>query len=158
MAGPRVVEGNLVATGLKLGIVVARWNSFIGDKLESGAVDAFVRHGGRAEDVTVVRVPGSFEIGPATRQLLLHHKPDLVVCLGVIIRGSTPHFDHVAGETTKAVGALSMQSDVPVAFGVLTCDNLEQAIDRAGGKHGNKGAEALLAALELANVYRALRA
>jgi 6,7-dimethyl-8-ribityllumazine synthase len=158
MPGPRVVEGNLVATGLKLGLVVARWNSFVVEKLEQGALDAFVRHGGRAEDCTVVRVPGAFEIAGAARQLIKHHKAlDLVVCLGAVIKGSTPHFDHVAGEATKGVGHLALEADIPVGFGVLTCDNLEQAIDRAGLKMGNKGAEALVAALELANVYRALR-
>lgn len=156
MGGPRVVEGNLVATGLKLGLVVGRFNSFVAERLEAGALDAFVRHGGKAEDVVVVRVPGSFELAGATRRLLKAHKLDMVVCLGVVIRGGTPHFDHVSAEATKGIGHLATQSDVPVGFGVLTCDTLEQAIDRAGAKQGNKGAEALLAALEMANVYRAL--
>ncbi|MEW5851951.1 MAG: 6,7-dimethyl-8-ribityllumazine synthase [Myxococcota bacterium] len=154
--GPEVIEGNLVATGLKLGLVSARFNSFVGQRLESGAIDAFVRHGGRAQDITVVRVPGCFEIPGAARRLVATGKFNAVVCLGVVIRGGTPHFDYVANEVAKGVGQLAMTADIPVAFGVLTCDTLEQAIDRAGAKHGNKGAEAVLAAVETAQVYQQL--
>ena len=153
---PTVIEGQLVATGIRLGLVVSRFNSFMGERLEAGALDAFTRHGGRAADVTVVRVPGSFEIPGAARRLVKSGKVDAVVCLGVVIRGGTPHFDYVAAEVSKGIGHLSMEADIPVAMGVLTCDTLEQAIDRAGAKHGNKGAESVMAAIELCNVYRAL--
>lgn len=156
-AAPTVIEGNLVATGLKLGLVVARWNSFIGEKLEAGALDAFVRHGGQLKDVTIVRVPGAFELPGAVRAVIQSRRVDGVVALGVVIRGGTPHFDYVAGEATKGVGVLAAQSDIPVAFGVLTCDTLEQAIDRAGAKHGNKGAEAAMVVVEMAQVYRQLK-
>jgi 6,7-dimethyl-8-ribityllumazine synthase len=140
-----------------MGLVVSRFNSFVGDRLEAGAVDCFVRHGGRTQDVLVVRVPGSFEIPGTARRLVDTHRVDMVVCLGVVIRGNTPHFDYVSGEVTKGIGTLAAQASVPVSFGVLTCDNLEQAIDRAGAKHGNKGAEAALAAIEMTQVYRQLR-
>jgi 6,7-dimethyl-8-ribityllumazine synthase len=153
---PTVIEGQLLASGIKLGLVVSRFNSFMGERLEAGALDAFTRHGGRLQDVTVVRVPGSFEIPGAARRLVRSGRVDAVVCLGVVIRGGTPHFDYVAAEVSKGIGHLSMEADVPVAMGVLTCDTLEQAIDRAGAKHGNKGAEAVLAAVELCSVYRQL--
>ena len=154
---PTVIEGNVVATGIRLGLVVSRWNSFIVEKLEAGALDALVRHGGKIEDATVVRVPGAFEIPGATRALLKSGRVDAVVTLGAVIRGSTPHFDYVAGEAAKGVGALASEFDIPVAFGVLTCDTLEQAIDRAGAKLGNKGAEAVLAVVEMAQVYKLLK-
>ncbi|MBI5498299.1 MAG: 6,7-dimethyl-8-ribityllumazine synthase [Deltaproteobacteria bacterium] len=155
--GPTVIEGQVTAAGMKLGLVVARFNSFIGDRLEAGALDAFARHGGSVSDVTVVRVPGSFEVPGAARLLVKQGKVDAVVCLGAVIRGNTPHFDYVSGEAAKGVGHLAASCDVPVIFGVLTCDTIEQAIDRAGAKHGNKGAEAVVTALEMVGVYRQLQ-
>lgn len=153
---PRVIEGNITAAGIRLALVVGRFNSFIADRLEAGALDAFVRHGGKLTDATVVRVPGSFEIPGTVRRAVDSGRFDAVVALGVVIRGGTPHFDHVASEVAKGVGQLALEGRVPVSFGVLTCDTLEQAIDRAGAKHGNKGAEAVLAAIELAQVYQQL--
>lgn len=153
---PRVIEGNLTAAGMKIAVVVSRFNSFMAERLEAGALDAFVRHGGRVEDVTIVRVPGSFEIPGTVRRLIRSGKYTAIVALGVVIRGGTPHFDYVAAEVSKGLGQLSLEAEVPVSFGVLTCDTLEQAIDRAGAKHGNKGADAVLAAIEMAHVYEQL--
>ena len=158
MAGtPTVIEGNLTADKARLGLVVGRFNSFIVDRLEEGALDAFARHGGSLDRVTIVRVPGSFEIPGAARLLMASGKVDAVVCLGAVIRGSTPHFDYVSGEAAKGVGALAGSGDIPVVFGVLTCDTLEQAIDRAGAQHGNKGGEAVVTALEMIHVYKQLK-
>jgi 6,7-dimethyl-8-ribityllumazine synthase len=153
----RVIEGDLDATGMKIGIVVGRFNAFITERLVEGAVDALVRHGASAQDITLVRVPGAFELPSAARQLVAAGGLDAVVGLGCLMRGDTIHFDLIAGEVTKGLAQLAQTSDIPVTFGVLTTESLEQAVHRAGAKYGNKGAEAVMAAVELVAVYRALR-
>lgn len=149
-----VIEGKLDATGLKFGIVVSRFNSFICDRLVEGALDALVRHGAADADIDIVRVPGAFEIPVATKKMVAAGRYDAVICLGAVIRGSTPHFDYVASEVSKGVASVSLDSGVPVAFGVLTTDNIEQAIERAGTKAGNKGFEAAVSAVEMVNLFR----
>jgi len=153
---PNFVEGQLNAQGLKVGLLVSRFNSFISDRLVEGAIDALQRHGAESDNITVVRVPGAFEIPPAARQMAACGRFDAIVCLGAVIRGSTPHFDYVSAEVSKGVAAVAMESSLPVTFGVLTTDTLEQAIERAGSKAGNKGFDAAMAAIEMANLYRAL--
>jgi 6,7-dimethyl-8-ribityllumazine synthase len=153
---PKVYEGKLQAEGLKFAILVSRFNSFITERLLDGALDALARHGARAEDVEVVRVPGSWEMPVAALAVLKTGRHDALICLGCVIRGETPHFDYVAGEAVKGIGQLSLQYGVPVSFGVLTTNSLEQAIDRAGAKSGNKGADAAVAAIEMANLLRQL--
>jgi 6,7-dimethyl-8-ribityllumazine synthase len=149
---PRTIEGDLTAQGLKTALVVARFNSFITERLYEGALDTLVRHGAAADEQTLVRVPGAWEIPVTCKHLVESGKYDAVIALGAVIRGSTPHFDLVAAEVSKGVAQVAMQSGVPVAFGVLTTDTIEQAIERAGTKAGNKGAEAALAAIEMARV------
>ncbi|WP_059105785.1 6,7-dimethyl-8-ribityllumazine synthase [Shouchella shacheensis] len=147
-------EGNLVATGLKVGIVVGRFNDFITSKLLAGAEDAMVRHGARAEDVDVAWVPGAFEIPFAAKKMADSGKYDAVITLGTVIRGSTPHFDYVCSEVAKGVSSLSLTTGTPVIFGVLTTNTIEQAVERAGTKAGNKGWDAATSAIEMANFSR----
>lgn len=149
---PTVIEGDLLARSAKIAIVVARFNDFITDKLLDGAIDAYVRHGGDAKRLTIVHVPGSFEIPLTASKLASSKKYDAVVCLGCIIRGATSHYDHVAGEATKGIGSVSMQTGVPTIFGIVAAENLEQAVERAGTKQGNNGAKAMLTAIEMVNV------
>ncbi|KGX87174.1 6,7-dimethyl-8-ribityllumazine synthase [Pontibacillus litoralis] len=149
-----VFEGHLVGTGLKVGIVVGRFNEFITNKLYEGAVDAFKRHGVDIEDVDVAYVPGAFEIPMIAKRMADTKQYDAVITLGAVIRGSTPHFDYVCGEAAKGVAQASMQTGVPVIFGVITTDTIEQAIERAGTKAGNKGWEAATAAIEMANLTK----
>jgi 6,7-dimethyl-8-ribityllumazine synthase len=154
---PQFIEGELIASGLRVAIVVSRWNSFITERLLEGSLDAIKRHGGDTDEgVTVVRVPGSFEVPLAVQKLCQSKKYDAVIAIGCVIRGATAHFDYVAGEATKGVAQAMMQSGVPVIFGVLTTDTIEQAIERAGTKAGNKGFEAATAAIEMANLMKAL--
>ncbi len=152
----KVFEGNLVGEGLKFALVVSRFNSLVTEQLLSGAVDALRRHGVREQDVEVFRCPGTFEIPAVLRRVARSERHDAVVALGAVIRGGTPHFEYVASEVSKGVAHVSMEADCAVAFGVLTCDTMEQALERAGVKGGNKGAEAAVAALEQANLFRAL--
>lgn len=147
-----VLEGKLIASELRLGIVVGRFNEFIGGKLLDGAVDAAVRHGVLKEDITVAWVPGAFEIPLVAKKMVNSGAYDAVVCLGAVIRGNTPHFDYVASEVSKGIAQVSLQSEKPVIFGVLTTDSIEQAIERAGTKAGNKGAEAVNTAIEMVNL------
>ena len=149
-------QGHLLGAGKRFGIVLSRWNSFFGDHLLSGAVDVLERHGVDGDDIHVARVPGSFELAYGAQRMARSGRYDAVVCLGVLVRGSTPHFDVIAAEAAKGIAAVQLQTDVPVAFGVLTCDTLEQAIERSGTKAGNKGAEAAMAALEMANLSQTL--
>lgn len=151
-------QGNLDARGLRFGIVVARFNDFITSRLLAGAVDALVRHGASEQDVDVAWVPGSLELAPVARRMVDSGRYDAVICLGAVIRGATPHFEYVASQTARALAELAVRGPVPVVFGVLTADTLEQAIERAGTKMGNRGAEAAQAAVEMANLYRALPA
>jgi 6,7-dimethyl-8-ribityllumazine synthase len=150
-----VYEGSLVATGLRFGVVVSRFNSLVTEQLLSGAVDAIRRHGGDEGQIDVFRCPGTFELGALLRRAALSGRYDAVVALGAVIRGGTPHFEYVAAEATKAVAQVSLEAGCAVSMGILTCDTLEQALERAGVKAGNKGAEAAVAAIEQANVLRA---
>ncbi len=150
----KTLEGNLVGTGLKFALVASRFNSLIAKQLEEGAIDALVRHGVAAADIELWRVPGTFELPPAVRRAALSGKFSGVVALGCLVRGSTAHFDLLASEVTRGIGAVASEARCAVTFGVIACDTLEQAIERAGTKQGNKGAEAALACLEVANLLR----
>jgi 6,7-dimethyl-8-ribityllumazine synthase len=150
------IEGKLDAKGHKIGIVVSRFNSFICERLLEGAMDALIRHGAEQNDIDVVRVPGAFEIPLVVKKMVDSDRYDGVVCLGAVIRGATPHFDYVCAEVSKGIAAVSLDSGTPVGFGVLTTDNIEQAIERAGSKAGNKGAESALAVIEILNLFKAL--
>jgi len=154
---PQFFEGNLDAKGQKFGIVVSRFNSFICERLLEGAVDALIRHGADDADISVARVPGAFEIPLAAKKMADSAKYDALICLGAVIRGSTPHFDYVASEVSKGVASVSLDSGVPIAFGVLTTDTIEQAVERAGTKAGNKGFEAAVTAIETVNLFKALK-
>jgi 6,7-dimethyl-8-ribityllumazine synthase len=153
---PKILEGRLDAKGLKIGILVSRFNSFISERLVDGAVDALLRHGADQDNLVVVRVPGAFEIPPAARKMASSGRYDALICLGAVIRGATPHFDYVSAEVSKGIAAVSMEAGIPVTFGVLTTDTLEQAIERAGSKAGNKGFDAAMAAIEMANLYQSM--
>ncbi|HEX3014819.1 MAG TPA: 6,7-dimethyl-8-ribityllumazine synthase [Desulfobacteria bacterium] len=152
----QVLEGNLVAKQLRFGIVVARFNEFITNKLLSGALDALKRHGVADDNVTVAWVPGAFEIPLVAQKLVESKKYDAVICLGAVIRGATPHFEYVSAEVSKGVATLSLRSGLPVIFGVLTTDTIEQAIERAGTKAGNKGFDAAVTAIETANLLKSI--
>lgn len=154
---PQFYEGKLESKGLRFGIIVSRFNSFISERLLEGAVDALVRHGADNNDIHVARVPGAFEIPLAAKTMAEAGKYDAVICLGAVIRGSTPHFDYVAAEVSKGIATVSLGSGVPVAFGVLTTDTIEQAVERAGTKAGNKGFEAAVTAIETVNLLKALK-
>jgi 6,7-dimethyl-8-ribityllumazine synthase len=150
----KVHEGNLIATGLKAALVVSRFNSLITEQLLAGAVDTLRRHGVAEGDVEVFRCPGTFELPPLLRRVAQSGRFDAVIALGAVIRGGTPHFDYVAGEATKGVAQVALEAGCAVSLGILTCDTMEQALERAGVKAGNKGAEAAAAAIEQANVLR----
>lgn len=152
----KIIEGELQAKGLKFGIVVSRFNDFITSRLLDGAIDAIVRHGGKEDDIEVVRVPGSFEIPLVAKKMASKGAYNAVICLGTVIRGATPHFDYVAAEVSKGIAAASLETGVPIAFGVITSDTIEQAIERAGSKAGNKGWDAAITAIEMAQVIRKL--
>jgi 6,7-dimethyl-8-ribityllumazine synthase len=153
---PRVLEGQLSAEGFKFGIIVSRFNDFISSRLVEGAMDALLRHGATEEQVSVIRVPGAFEIPLTAKKLAESGRYDAVICLGAVIRGSTPHFDYVAAEVSKGIASVALESKIPVTFGVLTTDNLEQAIERAGSKSGNKGYDGAMAAIEMVNLFKEL--
>lgn len=152
----KIYEGQLNAKGLKVALVVSRFNSFITERLLEGAKDALLRHGGSEDNFTIVRVPGAFELPIVVKTLVESEKYEAVVALGAIIRGSTPHFDYVAAEATKGLAHVALEFGFPVAFGVLTCDTIEQAVERAGTKVGNKGFDAAMTAMEMANLYKEL--
>jgi 6,7-dimethyl-8-ribityllumazine synthase len=157
MSEVKNIDGDLVARSARFGIALGRFNSFIGERLLEGAVDTLVRHGAEASSIEVVRVPGAFEMPLALKTMAASKKYDALIALGAVIRGETPHFEYVAGECAKGVSQVSMQYDLPVAFGVLTVDSIEQAIERAGTKAGNKGVDAALTAIEMINLLRKLR-
>jgi 6,7-dimethyl-8-ribityllumazine synthase len=150
----KIIQGDLSGKGLKFGIVAARFNDFITARLLDGAVDALQRHGVAENDIEVVKVPGSYEIPLAAKMMAQTKKYNAVICLGAVIRGATPHFEYVSAEVSKGVASVSMESGLPVIFGVLTTDTIEQAIERAGTKGGNKGWDAALSAIEMANVVK----
>jgi 6,7-dimethyl-8-ribityllumazine synthase len=156
MSKIKTIEGGLVVHGARFGLVASRFNSFIVDSLVEGAVDALKRHGADDKDIELVRVPGAFEMPLVAARMAASKKYDAIIALGAVIRGGTPHFEYVAGECTKGLAMVSAQHDIPVAFGVLTVDTIEQAIERAGTKAGNKGVEAAMSAIEMVNVLKNL--
>jgi 6,7-dimethyl-8-ribityllumazine synthase len=155
-AAMKVIEGKLQARDLKFGIVLSRFNDFITSRLLDGAVDGLVRHGAVEKDIDVVRVPGSFEIPLVAKKMAASGKYDAVICLGTVIRGATPHFDYIAAEVSKGIASASLETGVPIAFGVITSDTIEQAVERAGSKSGNKGWDAAMTAIEMAQVVKQL--
>ncbi|MDA3786022.1 MAG: 6,7-dimethyl-8-ribityllumazine synthase [Deltaproteobacteria bacterium] len=148
----KFIEGNLNAGGKKFGIIVARFNSFIGERLLEGAMDTLIRSGASGDDIEVLRVPGAFEIPLVALKMARSGRYDAVICLGAVIRGATPHFDFVANEAVKGIAQASMDADLPIIFGILTTDTIEQAIERAGTKAGNKGADCAMTAIEMVNL------
>jgi 6,7-dimethyl-8-ribityllumazine synthase len=157
MSRPKTVEGNLVVSDKRFGIVVGRFNSFIVESLLAGALDTLRRHGASDDSIEVIYVPGAFEIPLAAKRMAASRRYDAVIALGAVIRGGTPHFEYVAGECTKGLAAVMMEYEIPVAFGVLTVDTIDQAIERAGTKAGNKGVEATLSAIEMVNLLPQLQ-
>lgn len=156
MADVKIVEGQLAAKDLRIGIVASRFNSFIVEHLVQGAIDALLRHGARERDITLARIPGAWEMPIVVQRMAASRRFDAIIALGAVIRGATPHFDYVAGECAKGIAQASMGSDIPVTFGVLTTDTIEQAVERAGTKAGNKGADAAVSAIETVNLLRQL--
>ena len=152
----REIQGQMTVRDARIALLVSRFNSFVVESLLSGAVDTLLRHGAREGDLDIVRVPGAYEMPLAAKRLATGGQYDAIVALGAVIRGGTPHFDYVAGECTKGLSSVSLAHDIPIAFGVLTVDSIEQAIERAGTKAGNKGAEAALSAIEMINLLREL--
>lgn len=150
----KILEGKLIAQGMKVGIIVGRFNEFIGSKLLSGAVDTLKRHGVEDDDISVAWVPGAFEIPLAAKKMAQSGNYDAVICLGAVIRGATAHFEYVSAEVSKGIASVGLETGVPVAFGVLTVDTIEQAIERAGTKAGNKGSEAAEAMIEMVNLFK----
>jgi 6,7-dimethyl-8-ribityllumazine synthase len=153
---PKIIEGELTARDLRFGIVVTRFNEFVVEPLLRGALDALKRHGAAEKQIEIFRVPGAFDMPIAVRKLAMSRRYEALIALGAVIRGQTPHFDYVAGECASGLARIALESGVPIGFGVLTTDTMEQAVDRAGGKAGNKGADAALASLEMANLLRRL--
>jgi len=153
---PRIIEGNLNASGKKFAIVLSRFNHFFADKLLSGALDALVRHGAAEDDIEICRCPGSFEIPAVTAKIARAGRHDAIICLGVLIRGDTPHFEYITAEVTKGIASLALETELPISYGIITADTLEQAIERAGTKAGNKGYDAAVAAIEMSNLFSEL--
>ena len=150
----KTIQGKLDATGIRIAIVVSRFNSFISDRLLNGALDALERHGAAADDITTVWVPGSFEIVLTAKRLALSRKYDAIICLGALLQGETPHFEYISSTVAKGIGNVGLESGVPVIYGILTCNTLEQAIDRAGLKSGNRGFDSALSAIEMVQVLK----
>ncbi len=153
---PKIIEGELSARDLRFAFVAARFNDFVVEPLIRGAIDALKRHGAAEKQIEIVRVPGAFDMPLIVRKLALSRRYDALITLGAVVRGQTPHFDYVAGECASGIARIALESGVPISFGVLTTDTMEQAVDRAGGKAGNKGADAAMAAIEMANLLRRL--
>ncbi|HCX88923.1 MAG: 6,7-dimethyl-8-ribityllumazine synthase [Deltaproteobacteria bacterium CG12_big_fil_rev_8_21_14_0_65_43_10] len=152
----KIIEGKIDARGLKFGIVVSRFNDFISEKLLAGALDALIRSGADEDNIEIVKVPGSFEIPLAAKKLAKSQKYNAVICLGAVIRGATPHFEYISAEVTKGIANVSLECEIPISLGVITTDNIEQAIERAGSKSGNKGWDAAISAIEMANILKEL--
>jgi 6,7-dimethyl-8-ribityllumazine synthase len=152
----KIVEGKIRAEGLRFGIVVSRFNSFITERLLEGTLDALRRNGAKEEAIEIYRTPGSFEIPAVVKRLAERNSYDAIICLGAVIRGATPHFTYISAEVTKGIAQLALESAIPIAYGIITADTIEQAIERAGTKAGNKGWDAALSAIEMANLYREL--
>ncbi|HOI75842.1 MAG TPA: 6,7-dimethyl-8-ribityllumazine synthase [Syntrophales bacterium] len=151
---PKTVEGKIVAKGMRFGIIASRFNDFICGRLIEGALDALVRAGADEKDIQVYKVPGAFELPLAAKKIAKSGRFDAVICLGAVIRGATPHFEYISAETTKGIAMVGLETEVPVAFGVLTTDTIEQAIERAGSKSGNKGWDAAMTAIEMVDLFR----
>jgi len=151
-----ILEGKISAEGFRFAIIVSRFNDFISSKLVEGAMDALKRHGVDEKKVSLIKVPGSFELPATAKRLAKNDKYDAIICLGAVIRGATPHFDYIAAEVSKGIASVALESNIPVTFGVLTTDNLEQAIERAGSKIGNKGWDAAVSAMEMVNLFKVL--
>lgn len=156
---PNFFEGEISAKGIKFAIIVSRFNDFISQRLLEGALDAIKRHGGAELDneTTIFKVPGAFEIAAVAKRVAMSNKYDCVICLGAVIRGETPHFEYISSQVSRGVSSVGLESQIPVTFGILTCDTLEQAIERAGAKSGNKGWDAAVSAMEMVSLYKALR-
>ena len=153
----KLVKGNLIAKGLKFALIASRFNEFISSKLVDGATDTLTQHGADEKDITLFQVPGSFEIPAVAKRLAGSKKYDAVICLGTVIRGDTPHFDYISNEVAKGVSQVSLSENIPCIFGIITADTLEQAIDRAGTKSGNKGRDAAISAIEMINLYKKVK-
>ncbi len=153
---PRIIEAGLQAQGKKFGIIVSRFNDFITAKLVDGAIDALLRSGAEDKDITILKVPGAFEIPLAAKKMLNHGTYDAIICIGAVIRGATTHYDYVCAEVSKGIASVSLEADIPVMFGILTTETIEQAIERAGTKAGNKGFDVALGAVEMANLSNSL--
>jgi len=154
MSGIQEIEGQLTLRGARIALLVSRFNSFVVESLLSGAVDTLKRHGAEKHDLTIIRVPGAYEMPITAKRLAAAQRYEAIIALGAVIRGGTPHFEYVAGECTRGLSSVSLQYDIPIAFGVLTVDSIEQAIERSGTKAGNKGAEAAMSAIEMVNLLR----
>jgi 6,7-dimethyl-8-ribityllumazine synthase len=153
---PRLIEGEVSAKGIKFAIVVSRFNDFIGQRLLDGALDALKRHGASDDQITIVKVPGAFEIPSMAKRLSSSDRFNCVICLGAVIRGATPHFEYISNQVSRGIASVALESRIPVSFGVITSDTLEQAIERAGAKSGNKGWDAAVSAMEMVNLFKAL--
>jgi 6,7-dimethyl-8-ribityllumazine synthase len=151
----KILEGKLSAAGLRFALIVSRFNDFVVGRLQEGAIDAIVRHGGDEKNIEIIKVPGAFEIPLIAKKAAKSGKYDAVICLGAVIRGATPHFDYVAAEVSKGIATVGLETEVPITFGVLTTDNIEQAIERAGSKSGNKGWDAAVSAIEMISLLKA---
>jgi len=151
----KILEGKLSATGLRFALIVSRFNDFVVGRLQEGSVDAIVRHGGDEKNIEIIKVPGAFEIPLIAKKAAKSGKYDAVICLGAVIRGATPHFDYVAAEVSKGIATVGLETEIPITFGVLTTDNIEQAIERAGSKSGNKGWDAAVSAIEMVSLLKA---
>jgi 6,7-dimethyl-8-ribityllumazine synthase len=154
MSSVKTIEADMIVRGARFGLLVARWNSFVVESLLEGAIDALVRHGASQSDLQIVRVPGAFEMPIAAQKMAASGNYDAIIALGAVIRGGTPHFEYVAGEATKGMAQVSLQTGVPLTFGLLTVDSIDQAIERSGTKAGNKGAEAAMSAIEMVNLLK----
>jgi 6,7-dimethyl-8-ribityllumazine synthase len=153
---PRVIEGEISARELTVAIIVSRFNDFVSQRLLDGALDALKRHGASDDQITIVKVPGSFEIPSMAKKLAMDSRFDCVICLGAVIRGATPHFEYISSQVARGIASVALESTIPVAFGVITTDTLEQAIERAGAKSGNKGWDAAVSAMEMASLFKTL--
>lgn len=153
---PKIIEGKIVAKGMKFGIVASRFNDFISGRLIDGAIDVLVRAGAEEKDIQVFKVPGAFELPLVSKKLAKTGRFDAIICVGAVIRGATPHFEYISAEVTKGIASVSLETEIPIAFGVLTTDTIEQAIERAGTKVGNKGSDAAMSAIEMIDLLRKL--
>lgn len=154
---PRLIEGEISGKGIRFAIVVSRFNDFVSQRLLDGALDALKRHGASDDQIDIVKVPGAFEIPAMAKRLSSDSRFDCVICLGAVIRGATPHFEYISSQVARGIASVALESRIPIAFGVITCDTLEQAIERAGAKSGNKGWDAAMSAMEMVNLFKALK-